>query len=184
MAASDHLLGRLVLKHGFASEAQLRQCIQRSPPGTSLLEALTRAGLVDEERRRVLERELAVAGFVRAERAFARVCAERGLLSEEQLRNLLENQRREGFRWRVGDVLLERGIISPETREAIAREQVRRLEEEDARFARTPASADGDDAIPLAGEDTAPHPSLLESVEEDRRRYGSGERPPLAAASA
>ncbi|HZV02911.1 MAG TPA: protein kinase, partial [Planctomycetota bacterium] len=148
---SDLLCARIVVQRGFATEERVRECLELQAKNRavgydeSLHAVLLKRGFLSTEDARKVERDLALAQFVRAERVFARICVERNIIGAEPAKDLLQRQKDEGYRARIGDMLVEQKKLDKAQRDAIAAEQVKRLEAEDeaARQAESPAAKPG-----------------------------------------
>jgi serine/threonine-protein kinase len=208
---SDLLCARIVVQRGLATEERVRECLELQAKNRavgydeSLHAVLLKRGFLSGDDARSVERDLALAQFARAERVFARICAEKGVATAEALKDLLQRQRDEGYRVRIGEALIEAGNLTRASRDAIAAEQVKRLEEEDeaARQAEanatpgpapTPAAALPRPATGRLGPSVAPEDAdlpvsrrvgegtdvALAAFRRDQRKFGgSGEHAPV-----
>ncbi|MBI3724007.1 protein kinase, partial [bacterium] len=188
---SDLICARIVIQRGCASEERVRECLELQAKNRavgydeSLHAVLLKRGFLSEEDAKTIERDLALAQFVRGERIFARVCVERGFISQDLAKEILQKQKEDGYRHRIGDMLVQRGMVDRAKRDAIAAEQVKRIEEEDsiarkAEIENKPQSAPSPSHGTPLGEDTVAHQgsfrgvdAALSSFKRDQRRYSS-----------
>ena len=124
---TDQLLGTLAVRHGFVSEAQVQALLKELPEGRSLGQVLRDRGLIPESALPILQRELSMARFLRAERGFAHLCVERGVLTSEVARVLLEEQRQAGNTYRLGERLVKEGRIERAALDQLLEELFARL---------------------------------------------------------
>ncbi|MEZ0227322.1 MAG: protein kinase, partial [Planctomycetota bacterium] len=134
---SDLLCAKIVVQRGFATEERVRECLELQAKNRavgydeSLHAVLLKRGFLSADDARKVERDLNLAQFVRAERVFARICVEQNLIATDLAKELLQKQKDEGYKGRIGDRLVELGKLSRQGRDSIAAEQVKRLEAED-----------------------------------------------------
>jgi formylglycine-generating enzyme required for sulfatase activity len=124
---TDQLLGTLAVRHGFVTEAQVQALLQELPEDRSLGQLLRERSLIPESALPTLQRELSMARFLRAERGFAHLCVERGILTTEVARVLLEEQRQAGNTYRLGERLVKEGRIERPALEKLLEELFARL---------------------------------------------------------
>src|SRR5438874_1180159 len=119
---SDLLCARIVVQRGLASDEKVRECLELQAKNRSvgydepLPAVLLKRGYIDAEAAKVLERDLVLGQFVRAERTFAKICVERQLILADQGKELLQIQKDEGYRSRIGDFLVDKRLLDPQTR--------------------------------------------------------------------
>ena len=194
---SDLLCARIVVQRGLASDDMVRECLELQAKNRAvgydepLPAVLLKRGYISPDDARALERDLVLGHFIRAERAFTKICVDEGLITTEQGMELLEQQRNEGFRARIGDRLIERRVLDPATRESLAAETLRRIDAEDE-AARREEQAQRPGAAPSAPLGGAPMAgatlpadieppqgtfrsaeSALAAFQDDRRRLSS-----------
>ena len=144
---NDTLLAQLAVRRGFTTEERVRECLALQERNRAigydedLGAVLAKKGYLSDADFEALQRDLKLAAFVRFEQLFARLCVDRGLFAADRGRTLLEQQRNAGYRTRLGDVLIERGVIDKPTRDAMSREVIRRQDEAEQRVWKEPNAA-------------------------------------------
>ena len=108
-----------MVKHGYATEEQVRAVAQRLTPGTSLGELLKSEGVLNTNTFQTLQREVALTRFLQAEQQFAKLCVEQGRLTMQEARELLLSQRQANYSWRISDRLVQDGRIQESERDAL-----------------------------------------------------------------
>jgi hypothetical protein len=125
---ADTLFGKIALELGFLTEVQLRECLElqayMDPPVPPLGVLLMRMGYIDDfklqriievQRQRFREWEVSVRAK-REDNLFGKVVIRMGLAREDQVRACLDVQDAlsPGEFKRLGDILIERKVLSPE----------------------------------------------------------------------
>jgi serine/threonine-protein kinase len=131
---SDILFGRIVLKNGLASHEVVSDCLHRKPAGESLGEVLVRRRILTPDQARKVQRAQALMQFIRAERTFARIVHQQRLVDLPTLRKCFQRQERERHRVRIGQLLTDKGLITPAQHEAVVDQQLMQIAEETARI--------------------------------------------------
>jgi serine/threonine-protein kinase len=208
---SDLLCARVVVQRGFATEERVRECLELQAKNRavgydeSLHAVLLKRGFLSSDDARRVERELALLQFVRSERIFARIVVEKGLATPDLGRELLLKQKEDGWKQRLGDMLIERRVLTKATRDEIASEQVKRLEAEDEQARRAEldpgaaaapprpplppsgiglASDDGEVTVSQEGPSASrAADGAMAAFRRDQRKFGSGEYAPPAPPS-
>jgi hypothetical protein len=132
------VIGRLVVKYGYADEGQVREAIafqakeKQQGRETSLGEILVAKGMISPDQ---LKSALSVQELVDARRLDARfgsVAVQNGFAGEKDIDRALEEQKRlfkeKRIIRRIGDILVEAGTMSPEQKEGILERQKRPAE--------------------------------------------------------
>lgn len=159
---TDHLLGTLAVRHGFVSEAQVQALLEELPEGRSLGQVLHERRLIPESALPTLQRELSMARFLRAERGFALLCVERGILTSEVASVLLDEQRRAGNTYRLGERMLKEGRLTRATLDQLLEELFARLAAGDAPANSEPTAS----TIIRATEAGSPGSEVMRAVDE------------------
>lgn len=155
----DLFLGKLAIKNGLASEAQVKECLplvgQREEWGT-LGQVLLAHRYLDDAKLAGLERMRARTQAMLAESLFGRIAVQAGLITQFQLEECLALQKDRKLRVPIGKLLLEKGYLAEEEWKAVLQEQdVQRL-----------AKLRGEKSADAA---TAPAPAATECPTEKKR---------------
>ncbi len=133
----DILSGQILLKNGLTTPEAVKRCLESRSGGVedsselpSLLEMLVENGDISADRAKTIQKAQALTQFVRAERLYAKIIVERGLVDREILQACFEEQTRQRYKVRIANLLLERGAITSEQNEQVTDEELRRLSEE------------------------------------------------------
>ncbi|MBI3723130.1 protein kinase [bacterium] len=133
---SDILFGKIVVKNGLAPLATVQECLQIQEASRargivlSLPEVLVARAVITEEQARLASRAQALTQLQRAESIYAKIVHERGLVAFPVLQECFSVQKERRFTVRIGQILLERRLLSPEQNAEITEEQIFRLGDE------------------------------------------------------
>ncbi len=133
----DNLFGRIVLKQGYITQAQLDECltIQRDASRSRLLGTIliAKGYLTREQLRKVMiiqKQTMALPAKDEVERqadvSFGYIAVLQGLVSSEQVYDCVREQvrmARKGLYFRLGEVFVNTGILTPDQVERILNHQ-------------------------------------------------------------
>ncbi|MCO5167268.1 MAG: bifunctional serine/threonine-protein kinase/formylglycine-generating enzyme family protein [Planctomycetes bacterium] len=131
---SDILFGRIALGNRLVTAAQLSQALAAAGGRITLADALIQRGVLTREQAQRVQRAQALTQFMRAEKIYARILLERRLVDLAVLRDCFARQEQAQHRTRIGQILIERRLLTPEQSEEVVEEQLQRLAEETARI--------------------------------------------------
>lgn len=134
-SARDIIFGRLFLARAQTAPAPLvQQCLEGTGPNRSLADVLVVRGLLTQRAADYLSQCAAHMEFMRSEMLFARILLRRRWASYFVIQRGMALQEREGFRERLGDLLLRTGRIAPQVYEAASAEHLLALAEDTERL--------------------------------------------------
>jgi len=130
---SEILFGRVVVKNGLVTSAQVVECM-RHLRGRTLDEVMVERGYLTPDQARKAQRVQALLQFMRAEKIFAKILLDRRLVDARNLRRAFNVQKQRHYKVRLAALLVEAGFLSDEQVEQVVDEQLVRLAEDTARL--------------------------------------------------
>lgn len=133
---SDILFGKIALTNRLVTPQQLDACARQQDRsrGLTLAEVLVRQGLMTGEQARRVQKAQALTQFMRAEKIFARVLHDRGLVPLNALRAAFQEQQRSNYRTRLAQILVDRRVLRSDQVDEAVELQLLELAEETARI--------------------------------------------------
>lgn len=131
---SDILFGRIALGNRLVTPAQVTQALAAAGGRATLADVLVQRGVLTREQAQRVQRAQALTQFMRAEKIYARIVLERRWVDLAVLRECFARQEQAQHRVRIGQLLIERRLLTPEQSEEVVEEQLQRLADETAKI--------------------------------------------------
>jgi hypothetical protein len=154
---TDIMLGRLFAAKGHVPVSVVSQCLASTSEQRTLADVLVVRGLITSRAAKHMQRIVAHMQFMRGEMLFARLAVQRQLATPQAVQAALEQQKQGAYRERIGQILVQRGLLRPDHMEALVDEQLMTLAEDAMRIeaegltgAATPQQAIAELAAPPA----------------------------------
>lgn len=130
LTVDERFFLHIALKNGLLDQAQADRALEACRAGGVALEqALRGLRLLDDAQMLKVREAMAASQVVRMDTVYADVLLHNGVAAAETIEAAFSEQRRQRYRVRLGNLLVERRVISPEQHRAIISEVIRRLKE-------------------------------------------------------
>jgi serine/threonine protein kinase len=171
--ASDVIFGKIIVKNQFASDSAVRECLRvLDDPGyarggrpRSLADVMVERGLIPRE---VAEKAVHATAKLQAER-YLKFAAELGFVQPAGAREALDELKSRGYATSIGQILIERGALTPEQNALVIACDPKTLDEEKAAEAHAPPAR--------------PAAAIAEPPQNTKAQELSPSEPPPAAAA-
>ncbi len=181
LAIDEQFFLRIALKNGLLDEGQCREVlaekarIRQRGDDTPIGQVCLDLGLLDRGAVRKLRGAQAASQVIRLDTIYADIAVERGLVDRKMVLWALDRQRARKYRVRIGELLVDAGILEPAEHRELLDELLRRIaeQERDARRAERAstggrrAGAPSTGARPVRGPSTGDRPVSSASIADD-----------------
>ncbi|MBL4848309.1 MAG: hypothetical protein JKY65_22550 [Planctomycetes bacterium] len=123
----DQFFLRIALKNHLLTDQQAAAIEQSLAPGQQVEELVLSRGLLDQAAVDRIRTAMAASQVMRLDALYAELLIERGLADEHLIEAAFKEQRRQQYRVRIGNLLLQRRMISPDSHREVISEVIRRL---------------------------------------------------------
>jgi formylglycine-generating enzyme required for sulfatase activity len=131
LSVEDRFFLQIALKNNLVSPQDAARARQHAVQvGAGLSEALVALQILDEAQVRRVRQAMAASQVFRLDSVYADMALAAGLVSPEHLEAAFEEQRQQRFRARVGNILVDRGLIAPEAHRRVITQVIKRIKQQ------------------------------------------------------
>lgn len=123
----DQFFLRIAIKNRLLNQQQARAIQQALAPGQNVEELVLERQLLDRAAVDRIRTAMAASQVMRLDALYAELLLERGLAEQHLIDAAFKEQRRQQYRVRIGNLLLQRRLISPDAHRSVISEVIRRL---------------------------------------------------------